>query len=100
MNSVSSTSVGTSSQNARALSRSSIRLIGPRVATLAVDALQFAGGPLDRGLGCAALDRLGVHVGDDVLGERLGGLAVRRSGVAGRETPPAGGAIRRHHQIP
>ena len=31
MNSVSSASVGTSSQNARALSRSSIRLIGPRV---------------------------------------------------------------------
>ena len=56
-------------------------------------------GPLDRSLGRAALDRLGVHVGDDVLGERLGGLAVRRAGVAGRQAEPAGDAVRRHHRI-
>src|SRR5215207_6219453 len=82
MNSVRRTSVGTSSQNARALSRSSIRLIGPLVAKLAVDALQLTRGPLHRCFRRAALDRLGVHVGDDVLGERLGGLAVRRAGMA------------------
>src|SRR2546423_1627840 len=89
MNSVRITRVGTSSQNARALSPSSIRLIGPRVATLAVDALQLTRGPLHRRLGRPALDRLGVHVGDDVLRERLGGLAVRRAGVARRQAEPA-----------
>jgi hypothetical protein len=39
MNSVSSVSVGTSSQKASALSRSSIRLIGPRLTNEAYAAL-------------------------------------------------------------
>src|SRR3979411_1573941 len=38
---------------------------------------------LARFLGRHALDRLGVHVDDDVLADHLGGLAVGWPGVAG-----------------
>jgi hypothetical protein len=41
-----------------------------------VDLLELAVGPLHRVLRLHALDALGVHVGDDVLGEGLGGLGV------------------------
>src|SRR6267378_3786575 len=40
--------------------------------------------PLGRVLGRHALDRLRVHVDDDVLADHLGGLAVGRPGVAGQ----------------
>src|SRR5258708_1650983 len=45
-----------------------------------LDAL--AVGPLGRLLGRHALDRLGVHVDDDVLADHLGGLAVGRPSIA------------------
>src|SRR5262249_9422304 len=47
-----------------------------------VDLLQLTIGPLDGIFGGHALHALGVHVGDDVLRERLGGLGRRRPGVA------------------
>ena len=60
---------------------------------LDVDLLQLALGPLHGLLGRHALDGLGVHVGDDVLGQHLGGLGVRRAGVAGRLAEPAGDLV-------
>src|SRR5437016_3656461 len=47
-----------------------------------VDLDQFVMRPLDRLLGGHALDRLRVHVDDDVLGDDLGGLAVGWPGMA------------------
>src|SRR5216683_224706 len=55
--------------------------VGPRRSGL-VDLLELALSPLDGVLGLHALDRLGVHVDDDVLRERLGGLAGGRPRVA------------------
>src|SRR5262249_12709229 len=53
----------------------------PRTASgVGLDA--FAVGPLGRLLGRHALDRLGVHVDDDVLADHLGRLAVGRPGIA------------------
>src|SRR4029434_2436545 len=57
----------------------------PRAVTTAlalVDLLQLTLGPLHGILGAHALDGLGVHVGDDVLREDLGGLRGGRPGVA------------------
>src|SRR5262245_17791082 len=83
MNSVSRTTVGKSSQKASAPSRSSIRLLFAAITRSGcVDLAHLFGRPLHRLLGRHALHRLGVHVGDDVLGEHLGRLAVRRPGVA------------------
>src|SRR5262249_7393476 len=47
-----------------------------------VDLDELPMGPLHRILGSHALDRLSIHVDDDVLGDDLGCVAVRRSGVA------------------
>src|SRR5206468_9291158 len=44
-----------------------------------VDLLELAFGPLHGVLGLRALDGLGVHVDDDVLRVRLGGLGRRRA---------------------
>src|SRR3546814_6050549 len=50
---------------------------------------QLALAPLDGFLGRGALQCLGVHVGDDVLRQHLGGLRTGRPGIAGDapETP-------------
>src|SRR5574341_1585796 len=48
---------------------------------LSVDLLQLTLGPLHGVLGLHALHGLGVHVHDDVLGERLGRLPARRTAV-------------------
>src|SRR2546422_2753059 len=91
MNSVRSASVGTSSQKASAASRSSIRLTAPRLESRpVVDLANLFMRPRHRGFGRHALDCLGVHVGDDVLGQHLGGLPVRQPGVARRETDAPG----------
>src|SRR5262245_27549388 len=55
-----------------------------------VDLLELALGPLHRVLGLHALDALGIHVGDDVLGERLG-----RVGRGGSRIPEEPGVLRR-----
>src|SRR5688572_15070588 len=47
-----------------------------------VDLLQLALGPLDGLFGSQPLDALGEHVDEDVLGQRLGGLAAGGAGVA------------------
>src|SRR5207247_10325270 len=87
MNSVSSASVGTSSQNASAPSRSSIRLTAPRLESRpVVDLADLFMRPRHRGFGRHALDCLGVHVGVDVLAQHRGGLPLGLPGVAGRET--------------
>src|SRR6266850_3709033 len=66
--------------------RNDRRSIGPLLVIVNalgfVDLLQFALGPLDGVLGRHALHALGVHVGDDVLREGLGGLRRGRPGVA------------------
>src|SRR5712664_2912447 len=99
MKTVRMTSVGASSQNASVPSRSSARLIAPRLTNCrwagfaasktllgaAIDLAHFARGPLHSFLRRHALHALRVHVGDDVLRQHLGGLAVRRPGVARRE---------------
>src|SRR6266478_4244510 len=59
-----------------------------------VDLLQLGLGPFHRVLGAHALDRLGVHVGDDVLGERFRRLGRRRAGVA--EQPRVAGGRAEH----
>ncbi len=56
-------------------------------------------GPFHRVLGRHALRGFGVHVGDDVLGQDLGGLAVGQALEARRAAELAGGAERRHHGI-
>src|SRR5580704_6919990 len=56
----------------------------PGIALLgAVDLGQLVMRPFDGILGCHALDRLRVHVDDDVLGDDLGRLLVRGPGIAG-----------------
>src|SRR5437016_3669361 len=65
--------------------RNDRRSIGPLLLVDAlgfVDLLQLRLGPLHGVLGRRALHALGVHVGDDVLRERLGRLRRRRSRVA------------------
>src|SRR5450631_3262742 len=47
-------------------------------AASSVDLLEFAFRPLHDVLRGAALHRLGVHVGDDVFGQRFGWLLARR----------------------
>src|SRR6516164_6766491 len=42
--------------------------------------------PLHRRLGRHALNRLGVHIGDDVLGHHFGGLAIGRSRISWQPT--------------
>src|SRR6185369_13510769 len=59
-----------------------------------VDLLQLALSPLHRVLGAHALDRLGVHVGHDVLGERFRRLRRRRPRVP--EQPGAAGGGSEH----
>src|SRR6266850_2462874 len=59
-----------------------------------VDLLQLALRPLHGVLGLHALHGLGVHVGDDVLGEALGRLRRRRAGVA--EQPRVAGGRAEH----
>src|SRR5215467_12414388 len=58
-----------------------LELRPPSESTL-VDLLQLAVGPLHGVLGLHALDGLGVHVGDDVLGEALRRLGGGGTGVA------------------
>src|SRR5579864_3651537 len=53
----------------------------PLLRSALVDLLELALRPLHRVFRLHALHALGVHVGDDVLGERLGGLRGRRAGV-------------------
>jgi hypothetical protein len=48
-----------------------------------VDLVELAFGPRDRILRGHALDRLGIHVDDEVLGQDLGGLLAGGSGKAG-----------------
>src|SRR5689334_2193392 len=57
-------------------------LLGAWTASALVDLLQLSLGELHGILGLGALHGLGVHVGDDVLRERLGGLGRRRTRVA------------------
>src|SRR6267143_1478131 len=61
-----------------------------------VDLLEFGFGPLHGVLGRHALHALGVHVGDDVLGEGLRGLRGGRSGIA--EQPRVTGRRAEHLQ--
>src|SRR5215468_7554024 len=55
-----------------------------------VDLLQLALGPLDGVLGLRALHGLGVHVDDDVLRVRLGGLRRRRARIPEGARQPRG----------
>src|SRR5215831_1538490 len=55
-----------------------------------VDLLQLALGPLHGVLGLRALHGLGVHVADDVLRVRLGGLCRRRAGMPAGPRQPRG----------
>src|SRR5258708_20440610 len=59
-----------------------------------VDLLELTLGPLHGVLGRHALHALGVHVGDDVFGEGLGGLRGGRPGVA--EQPRVAGGRAEH----
>src|SRR5258708_21202782 len=61
-----------------------------------VDLLELTLGPLHGVLGRHALHTLGVHVGDDVLRESLGGLRGGRTGVA--EQPRVAGGRAEHLQ--
>src|SRR3989440_2601807 len=61
-----------------------------------VDFLELTLGPLHGVLGRHALHALGVHVGDDVLGEGLGGLRGGRPGVT--EQPRVAGGRAEHLQ--
>src|SRR3990172_3707179 len=63
-------------------------------ASALVDLLQFPLGPLHGVFGLHALDRLRVHVDDDVLGVHLGRLGGRRSGVS--EDPRVAGGRAEH----
>src|SRR5438067_9184323 len=101
MNSASSAKVGKSSQNASASSRSRIRLLlaAGKALSACVDLAHFFSGPLHRFFGGHALHGLGIHVGDDVLRQHLGRLAVRRAGVARREAELGGDLEGRHHRI-
>src|SRR5262252_10457823 len=63
---------------------SAIALRAPTdAAVLGVGLLQLTLGPLRRIFRLHALDRLRVHVHEDVLDERLGRLAARRARIAG-----------------
>src|SRR3954471_18009558 len=78
MKSVSNPRVGKSSQKASVSSRSGIRLLrataklGARSGSRIHLAYLF-GGPLHRFFSTRALHCLGIHVGDDVLRQHLGG---------------------------
>src|SRR5262249_839083 len=67
--------------------------------TSAVALLEFLLGPLHRVLCGHALHRLGVHVGDDVLGPNLGGLRVGRPGEARCLTQPRRHLVGGHHRV-
>src|SRR4029450_3933725 len=73
--------------------RRSIELSPVRSVRLAlVDLLQLALGPLHGILGAHALHALGVHVGDDVLGEGLGRLGGGRARVPEQPRVAGGGS--------
>src|SRR5258708_14389276 len=63
-----------------------------------VDLLELTLGPLHGVLGRHALHTLGVHVGDDVLRESLGGLRGGRTGVAAQPRL-AGGRSDQTHRL-
>src|SRR6185295_5969454 len=65
-----------------------------------VDLAQFGRGPLDRFLGLhLAACRLRVHVDDDVLVPRLGGLLRRRAGETHVAAAASRDPERRHHRV-
>src|SRR5262245_35012775 len=71
------------------------RSIGPslrRTALTFVNLLQLCVGPLHGVLRGHALDGLGIHVGDDVLREHLGGVCRRRPPEAEQPRVASGGA--------
>src|SRR5499425_3964416 len=74
-----------------AADRRSTRTAAPSELTF-VNLLQLAVGPLHGILGLHALDGLGVHVGDDVLGEALRRLGGGGAGVAEQPGVARGGA--------
>src|SRR5262245_59129446 len=65
----------------------------------AVDLAHLTVGPLHRVLGGHALDSLGVHVDDDVLGKHFGGLWSRGPRMAIDTAEPRRHAIRGHYRI-
>src|SRR4029453_1519135 len=65
----------------------------------AVNLAHLAFGPLHRVLGGHALDGLGVHVDDDVLGEHLGSLRSRRSRMAIDAAEPGRDAVGSHYRV-
>jgi hypothetical protein len=65
----------------------------------AVNLARLAVGPLDCVLGGHALDGLGVHVDDDVLGEHFGSLRSCRSGVAIDPAEPGRDPVGSHYRI-
>src|SRR5580765_5127335 len=76
---------------------------GSRAATsvprLSVDPLQLTLRPLGSILGGHALDRLGIHVHDDVLRVGLAGLGARRPREPEELEGPRRGPVRQHHGI-
>src|SRR5215468_4518311 len=74
-----------------AADRRSTRTTAPSELTF-VDLLQLAVGPLHGVLGLHTLDSLGIHVGDDVLGEALRRLGGGGTGVAEQPRVAGGGA--------
>src|SRR5215831_3027701 len=65
----------------------------------AVDRLQFTVGPLNDILRWHALDRLGVHVDDDVFGEHLGRLLAGGTRKAWRLAQAPRHLVGFHHRI-
>src|SRR6516164_7326257 len=75
------------------------RQLKPPPASGGVDALELRIGPFHSVLGWHALHGLSVHVGDEVLAQAFGRLAVGGTGVTG-ESPRAGCRLeRQHHRV-
>src|SRR5262245_28813482 len=72
---------------------------GFRAHHLAIDLLEFALRPFDRLLGRHALDRLGVHVDDDVFRVHLAGLGRGRPFVAEQPEGPGRRPVRQHDRV-
>src|SRR6478672_323815 len=65
----------------------------------AVNFAHLAVGPLHRIFGRHALDGLGIHVDNDVLGEHFGSLASRRARMAIDTPEPGCDAVGGHYRI-
>src|SRR4051794_9095126 len=71
----------------------------PAGRTLAVNLYELVMRPFDRVLGRHALDRLRVHIDDNVFRDRLGCIASGWPGIAGKAAAARGEAVGAHYRV-